>query len=138
MMRSRSFWASCSGWLVVLATMMLAAPARAAVPDLRAAENRLEDDLLDGDIDAEDFLAWHLSTGALGPARGSAYLGLDAFWVQRVSGAEMGAMLVLELPLERVMHPRSGAAPGTPTPSPSGMMQEGAGDRWADFANVGS
>src|SRR5262249_52378311 len=121
-MRSRSFWASCRGWLLLLAAMTVIMTARGAVPDPRSAENRQEDDLLEGEIDAEDFLAWHLSSGPLGPARGAVSLGFDAFMVERVSGAEMGIMLVLELPLERIMHLRKAAAPLTATPAPPGSI----------------
>jgi hypothetical protein len=90
-------------WVAVL----VAVPA-AAAPDLRAAQGRLEDQLFEGEIDAEDFLAWHLSPGAaMGTARGAAYVGLETFLVEKANGAsEWSAMLVLELPLERFARPR--------------------------------
>ncbi len=93
--------------------VLTTAPSRAAVPDLRAAQGRLEDQLIDGEIDAEDFLAWRFAPRAsIGAARGSAYLGIEAFIVERAIGpAELGAMLVVELPLERFARPRAVAAP---------------------------
>jgi hypothetical protein len=105
---SSAFWLV---WTAVLATAP--APARAATPDFRAAQNRLEDQLIEGEIDAEDFLAWHLAPGSsVGPPRRAVYLGLEAFVVEKASGAsELGALLVLELPLERFVRARTPAAP---------------------------
>jgi hypothetical protein len=102
-------------------------PSLAAAPDPRVHASRLEDLLLEGEIDAEDFLAWHLAPGALGSAgRGSAYVGVEVFLVERTSGSsEMGALLVLELPLERFAQP-SGAV--IPTPVWQGAMGLTAGE----------
>jgi hypothetical protein len=104
-------WALWIGWAAVLA----AVPARAASADPRAAEGRVEDQLVEGEIDAEDFLAWHLApSSAVGTGRGAAYLGVEAFIVEKASGAtEVGAMLILELPLERFVRAR---APQPPLP----------------------
>jgi hypothetical protein len=99
MIRPHPLWWALGPYAALVATV----PSVAAAPDPRADRTRLEDQLHEGEIDAEDFLAWHLAPGALGGAgRGSAYVGLEAFVVERASGAsEIGALLVLELPLER-------------------------------------
>jgi hypothetical protein len=114
MTRTRSLRRAVAPWC---AALVLAVPslAAAAAPDPRAHASRLEDLLLEGEIDAEDFLAWRLAPGALGGAgRGSAYLGIETFLVQRTNGAsEMGALLVVELPLERFV-PRGWAVVPTP------------------------
>ena len=87
-------------------------PARAAPNDPRDAEGRLEDAVIDGEIDAEDFLAARLGGGSLGTGRGAAYIGIEAFRVEKSGGlAEMGALLVIELPLERWGRPRGVALP---------------------------
>jgi hypothetical protein len=85
-----------------LAFLVSAAPAT-ATPDRRLDASRLEDRLLDGEIDPEDFLRWHLAPGAiLDAGRGAAYVGVEAFAVERSNApAELGAMLVLEVPLDR-------------------------------------
>jgi len=108
MMRPLSVPAQWIAWFTFLVTMT-AVPmtARAASPD-RAFQGELEDLLQEGEIDAEDFLALHWSRTALGPARGAAYLGIEAFRAEKTVGAaEIGAMLVLELPLERFVSPRA-------------------------------
>src|SRR5690349_12709832 len=89
-------------WMA-LTSALSAAPARSATPDLRAAEGRLEDQLVEGEIDPEDFLAWHFGPGrSMEAAGGTAYVGLETFLAEKTSGsAEWGAMLVLGLPLER-------------------------------------
>jgi hypothetical protein len=104
MMRPRSvFLALWIAWLALLMTTT----ALAAAPD-RAGQGELEDQLQEGEIDPEDFLALHWSRTAFGPARGAAYLGIEAFRADKTSGAaEIGAMLVVELPLERFAHPRA-------------------------------
>jgi hypothetical protein len=118
---SSAFWLV---WTAVLAT----APAWAATPDFRGAQNRLEDQLIEGEIDAEDFLAWHLTPGAsVGPPRGAVYLGLEAFVVEKASGAsELGALVVLELPLERFVRARTPFAP----PAYESRIGEGPGAAW--------
>lgn len=110
------------------AALLATAPPLAAAPDPRAHQNQLEDQLLEGEIDAEDFLAWRLAPGALGrTGRGSAYVGLEAFVVERTSGSsEMGALLVLELPLERFV-PRGWTAAPAPL-GPGAMAFSGGGD----------
>jgi hypothetical protein len=121
-------------WAPWCAALVFAVPALAAAPDPRAQASRLEDLLLEGEIDAEDFLAWRLAPGALGGAgRGSAYLGIEAFLVQRTNGAaEMGALLVLELPLERFVS-RGWALVPTPletVPAESLGGGDGAATSW--------
>jgi hypothetical protein len=132
MLRPRSvLWASWIGWVAVLVTVT----ARAASPDLRAAQGRLEDQLLEGEIDAEDFLAghWAASSALLGPARGAAYVGLEAFMAEKTSGAtEMGALLVLELPLERFAYPRGLPAMSLPPAPMLGAWREETAAPWLD------
>jgi hypothetical protein len=113
-------------WIAVLTT----APLKAGVPSLRA-QTRLEDQLTDGEIDAEDFLAWQLAPGAnVGPARGAVYLGVEAFTVQRAGGpSEWGALLVVELPLGRFARPRALAEPAVTAPI-FGPPREDAGAAW--------
>jgi hypothetical protein len=86
-----------------LAFLVLSAAPAAAAPDRRLDASRLEDRLIDGEIDPEDFLRWHLAPGAiLDAGRGAAYVGIEAFAVERTNApAELGAMLVLEVPLDR-------------------------------------
>jgi len=117
-------WALGPWFATVLLTLPLA-----AAPDPRAHTSRLEDLLLEGEIDAEDFLAWHLAPGALGGAgRGSAYVGIEAFLVQRTSGtSEMGALLVLELPLERFVQRGWAVIPAPLQPAPMGLSGGGDG-----------
>jgi hypothetical protein len=87
--------------------MFEAAPARAAPTDPRDLEGHLEDAVMDGEIDAEDFFASRLVGAPVGAGRGAAYVGIEAFRVDRAAGvAEMGALLVIELPLERWARPR--------------------------------
>jgi hypothetical protein len=98
MNRLRSVWfAWCFG-----CSALVSARAYGAT-DLRAEQTRIEDDLVEGEIDPEDFLAWHLAPRAmLGRGRGAAYLGIEAFVSERTNGSrEIGALLVVELPLER-------------------------------------
>ncbi|HMI87125.1 MAG TPA: hypothetical protein VK550_23680 [Polyangiaceae bacterium] len=105
-------WALWIGSIAGLAST----PARAATPDARAVQGRLEDQLNEGEIDAEDFLAWHVAPrGSMGAARGAAYLGFEAFRVEKANGgAEWGATLILELPLERFARPHGLQAPPSP------------------------
>jgi hypothetical protein len=142
MIRTRCLRWAFAPWC---AALLHATPAPAAAPDPRAQASRLEDLLLEGEIDAEDFLAWRLTPGALGAAgRGSAYLGVEAFLVQRASGtSEMGALLVVELPLERFVQ-RGWAI--VPTPFETASMKiptggDGVGAAWlgaqATEASVG-
>ena len=115
------------------AALLGTAPPLAAAPDPRAHQNRLEDQLLDGEIDAEDFLAWRLAPSALGrTGRGSAYVGLEAFVVERTSGSsEIGALVVLELPLERfVQRGWTGLAPLEPNATGFSGGDDGAGTAW--------
>jgi hypothetical protein len=109
----------------------MTAPTRAALPDFRALQGRLEDQLIDGEIDAEDFLAWHFAPGAsLGRPRGAAYLGIEAFVVDKATGAaEIGAMLVVELPLERFARPRGLSGPILTAPF-LGATPEDLGAGW--------
>jgi hypothetical protein len=87
-------------------------PARAAPSDPRDAEGRLEDAVVDGEIDAEDFFAARLGDGSLGAGRAAAYIGIEAFRIEKSGGiAEMGALLVIELPLERWGRPQGAALP---------------------------
>jgi hypothetical protein len=131
MMRPRSvFLALWIAWL----TLFMTTTALGAAPD-RAGQGELEDQLQDGEIDPEDFLALHWSRTAFGPARGAAYLGVEAFRVDKASGAaEIGAMLVLELPLERFAHPRSMPV-ALPVESPTAASVLGAS---FDVAEEGS
>ena len=111
--------------------VVLVTPAQAAAPDARADQGRVEDLLVEGEIDAEDFLAWHLSPSSLLAAqRGAAYLGIEAFIVDKTSGAsELGALLVLELPLERFTRSRAPQAP-LPTQVVVGAGGEEANGPW--------
>jgi hypothetical protein len=82
--------------------LLAVVPAYGAPDDPRDAEGRLEDAVLDRGIDAEDFLAARLGGGSVGTGRGAAYIGIEAFRVEKSGGAaEMGAYLVIQLPLER-------------------------------------
>jgi hypothetical protein len=112
-------------------TFFAMTPARAALPDFRALQGRLEDQLMEGEIDAEDFLAWHLAPGApMGRPRGAAYLGIEAYVVDKAIGAaDMGAMLVVELPLERFARPRTLSAPALTAPV-LGATPEDLGAGW--------
>jgi len=122
------WWALWLGGIAVLPTV----PAGAAAPDIRAERGRLEDQLVEGEIDAEDFLAWHMAPGSsMGTGRGAAYLGLEAFVVEKTSGAaEFGALVVLELPLERFARVRAPLVPLPPEPPILGSPGEAAGASW--------
>jgi hypothetical protein len=124
--------ALCFGWVALLAT----ARAGAGAPDARVVQTRLEDQLIEGEIDAEDFVAWHRAPGSLlGTGRGAAYLGLETFVVEKVGGAtEMGALVVLELPLERFAQRRPRLVTLTIDPGASSAL-EGAGLAWLGDAH---
>jgi hypothetical protein len=95
------------------ASFLLAASKAFAAPDPRLSASQIEDRLVDGEIDAEDLLRWRLAPGTIVDAgRGAAYVGLEAFAVERTTGpAEVGAMFVLELPLERFVGRAASIAP---------------------------
>src|SRR5688572_7212706 len=126
----------CLPWVLGpwCATLVATMPSLATLPDGRAFANHLEDQLLEGEIDAEDFLAWRLAPGALGgPGRGSAYVGLEAFLVERMGGtSELGALVVLELPLERfVQRPWAVVPAPYEPPAVAGFeVSDGAGGGW--------
>jgi hypothetical protein len=91
------------------AASALARQAAAGSPDPSTLRDQLEDQVLDGDRDAEDVAAMRAAPSLVGRDRraGSAYLSLMAFAGDRPSGGrELGAMLVLGLPLERFAAPR--------------------------------
>jgi hypothetical protein len=118
----------------------VASVARASPPDPRTLRDQLEDQVLDGDKDAEDLAALHASKDTLArPRRGaSAYVAIAAFAGDPPTGPrEFGAMLVLQLPLERfaTKRPPAPAAPLLPVaaedapieivaaPSPAGLFE---------------
>jgi len=100
-MRSlRPLWAGL--WLSLLAASPFSA--RAAPADGLALENRLEEQWRDGDRDLEDLAAMRLSRGEVGGGRApSAYVALEGFSIRRTArNRELGALLVLQFPFERV------------------------------------
>jgi hypothetical protein len=100
--RHASFLAMCWG------ACCTAGAARAASPDPRTLRDQLEDQVLDGDRDAEDLASFRL--GRQGPGwrpDGHAYLALQAFVADVPAGRELGALVVLQLPLDRFASPAS-------------------------------
>jgi hypothetical protein len=100
MARSRSFFPP----FLVLAASLSASGARAGAPDPRTLRDQLEEQVLDGDKDAEDLAVLHAS--AMTPhgthRAGTAYVALAAFVGEHSEGPrEYGVMLVFQLPLER-------------------------------------
>ena len=97
----------CMGLLgswISLAT--LAPGARAASPDPRTLRDQLEDQVLDGDRDAEDLAVFRVNRqGAAPQARSQAYVALQAFTAEVPGGRELGAFVVLQLPFDRFATP---------------------------------
>src|SRR5215470_19022068 len=97
-------------WLGAFAALSaLAREAAAGSPDPSTLRDQLEERVLDGDRDAEDVAAMRAEPSLIGRDRrgGTAYLSLMAFAGERPDAKrELGAMLVLGLPLERFAAPR--------------------------------
>lgn len=83
----------------------LAHIAHAASPDPRTLRDQLEDQVLDGDRDAEDLAAFHPGREGSGRPRGQAYVAVQAFTSDVAGGRQLGAFVVLQLPLERFASP---------------------------------
>jgi hypothetical protein len=96
------------------AAAAFAPPSLAGSPDPRTLRDQLEDQVEDGDRDAEEVAVMRMPPSIMGRDRrgGSAYVSFMAFAGDR-SGVrrEFGAMLVVGLPLERFAAPRR-VAPG--------------------------
>jgi hypothetical protein len=110
--------ASFRPWLSV-AVLTIASNVRAGSPDPRTLRDQLEEQVLDGDRDAEDLAAFRSGQeGALTGRKGQAYVALEAYAADRVgAGRELGARVVLQLPLERFLSssaPSQARAPSTP------------------------
>ena len=81
-------------WMCLIA---LAHEARAGSPDPRTLRDQLEDQLLDGDRDAEDIAALHLGRQGLpSQAGGHAYVAVQGFTADVAGKRELGAFLVLQ------------------------------------------
>jgi len=93
--------------LGVLAIAVASAlPARAASPSPLGGQNALEDALMDGDIDAEDFVSWRMPRPmSLVGNRSGAYVAISAFVNQGGGRDERGGMIVLQLPIDRFFAP---------------------------------
>jgi hypothetical protein len=89
---------------VVAFTSSVATVAKASSPDPRTLRDQLEEDLIEGDRDAEDIAVLHLPASSIGTGRraGPAYLTLAAFAGDRSGGREWGGFAVLQIPFERV------------------------------------
>ena len=86
-----------------------------ARPIPRTLRDQLEDQLLDGDRDAEDLAALHLGRQGLPSHSGAhAYVALQGFAADIAGGRELGAFLVLQVPLDRFASPAR--APVGPIP----------------------
>jgi hypothetical protein len=104
---------------------MMVEPARAGSPDPRTLRDQLEDQVLDGDRDAEDLASFRLGLrGSRFRPEGHAYLALQAFVAQVPAGRDLGALVVLQIPFDRF------AAPHAPRSDPKGNVLEG--DAWHD------
>jgi hypothetical protein len=116
---------------IIAITICSASPARAASPGPLRGHNGIEDALADGDIDQEDFVSWRMARPlALVGNRSSAYVALSASWGQGNGGGERGAMLVVQLPIDRIFAPTRASFPAaiadqvapaaaTPPPAPA-------------------
>jgi hypothetical protein len=93
----------------------MSAPATTlAAPDARALPNQWEDEFLDGEIDAEDFVANTLARPRGFGRATPAYVGIEAYRIDRIAtSSEFGALVVLELPLERFARSAAPLASGT-------------------------
>src|SRR5262249_8428552 len=80
---------------------------------------QLEEQVLDGDRDAEDLASFRAGEQGGLHARASAYLALRAFTAERPAGREVGAFLILQLPLERF------SAPASVQPAPPAALSTG-------------
>jgi hypothetical protein len=115
-MASRSCRMGLFGSCIGLAT--LAHVARAASPDPRTLRDQLEDQVLDGDRDAEDLAAFHVGRQGFPHPRGQAYLAVQAFTADVPGGRELGAFVVLQLPFDRFASPAHPVATElAPTPA---------------------
>jgi hypothetical protein len=131
MARSRSFFPP----FLVLAASLSASGARAGAPDPRTLRDQLEEQVLDGDKDTEDLAVLHASaTTPHGTHRaGTAYVALAAFVGEHSERPrEYGAMLVLQLPLERFAGARRFALPRAEAVSVGGAFEETQAGRASD------
>ena len=118
-------------WSLTALAPCLVSSAHAGPPDPRTLRDQLEDQVLEGDRDAEDLAMFHASKDALArPRHAPTYVALVAFAGDPPGGRrEYGAMLVLELPLERFASgpapaPAGGATRETEPPlAPEGLFQ---------------
>src|SRR5882672_5676314 len=92
---------------------LLAHAVRAASPDPRTLRDQLEDQLLDGDRDAEDLTVFHEGQqGQPSHHGGHAYVALQAFAADVPGGRELGAFVVLQLPFDRFVSSARPASAG--------------------------
>jgi hypothetical protein len=89
--------------LLIACILTFARSAAASTPDARDAENRLDEQLQDGDRDLEDIASARLSPHAVGGVRmPSAYVALEGFAGTTSYGRQYGGFVVLQLPFECV------------------------------------
>jgi hypothetical protein len=81
---------------------LFAPPASAGSPDPRTLRDQLEEQVLDGDKDAEDIAVLRLPASTVGRRTGQTYVSVAAFAGWRVDGKrDFGGFVVLQLALER-------------------------------------
>ena len=98
---------SVLGLLSLALGLLGSAPSRAASAGRGDPIDQLEDRLVDRDIDAEDLASMRAPRPfALSGSRTSAYVALSAFLRHQADGQqETGALLVLQLPIDRIFRP---------------------------------
>jgi hypothetical protein len=90
-------------WPLPVVAVVLASAAAAGTPDPSTLRDQLEEQVLEGDADAEDVAVFHLPARSIAAPRvGASYVALAAFAGSAGVRRQWGGFLVVQFPFERV------------------------------------